>query len=210
MKNILLFGDSNTWGFIPATDFERYPYEKRTCGRLQKMLGPEFKVIEEALNGRMTVWDDPLNDDKNASKQLPFILDSHRPLDMVIIMLGVNDMKHYMHLSALDSAMGCGKLIDIIKEAGCGQNRTVPEIILISPPQYVDSDKPWGRIFEGAVEKTKHFTATYKEVADSHEVHFFDAAKVAIPPQDGDGVHIDESGTKGIATGLCELIQKIL
>ena len=209
MKNILFFGDSNTWGFIPATDFERYPFELRTCGRLQKTLGSDYKIIEEALNGRMTAWNDPMNEDKNGSKQLPFILDSQRPLDLVIIMLGVNDMKHYMHLTALDSAMGCSKLIDIVKGAGCGNKRSTPEVILVSPPLYVDSERPWGRIFDGATEKTKHFAETYKEVADAHNVHFFDAS-TAIPPHEGDGVHIDENGTKIIAEGLVNLIQRII
>ena len=210
MKNILFFGDSNTWGFIPATDFERYSYEKRTCGWLQNLLGSGYKIIEEALNGRMTVWDDPMNADKNGSKQLPFILDSQRPLDLVIIMLGVNDMKHYMHLTALDSAMGCSKLIDIVKESGCGNERRTPEVILVSPPLYVDSEKPWGRIFDGAIEKTKGFRQAYKEVAEAQGVHFFDTSKVAIPPQSGDGVHIDENGTQGIATGLSDMIRKIV
>jgi len=209
MKNILFFGDSNTWGFIPASDFERYPYEKRTCGRLQETLGSEFTIIEEALNGRMTVWDDPLNEDKNGSKQLPFILDSHRPLDLVILMLGVNDMKHYMHLTALDSAMGCSKLVDIIKNTACGKDRGIPEIILLSPPRYVDSEKPWGRIFEGAIEKTKHFSETDKEVADSQNIHFFDASQVAEPPFSGDGVHIDSNETKAIAEALSRLIKNI-
>ena len=208
MKNILFFGDSNTWGFIPASDFERYPYEKRTCGRLQNILGQEYKIIEQALNGRMTAWDDPMNEDKNGSKQLSFILDSQRPLDLVIIMLGVNDMKHYMHLTALDSAMGCSKLIDIVKAAACGNNRSTPEIILVSPPLYVESEKPWGRIFEGAEEKTKHLAQTYKEIANTQDIHFFDASQ-AVPPYDGDGVHIDENGTKIIAEGLADLIQRI-
>lgn len=209
MKNILFFGDSNTWGFIPASDFERYPYEKRTCGRLQNLLGGEYRIIEEALNGRMTAWDDPVNEDKNGSRQLPFILDSQRPLDLVIIMLGVNDMKHYMHLTALDSAMGCSRLIDIIKAAACGNNNGTPQILLISPPLYVDSEKPWGRIFEGAIEKTKFFAETYKEVADAHKVHFFDASK-AVPPYDGDGVHIDDKGTEIIADNLAGLIPDII
>ena len=208
MKNILFFGDSNTWGFIPASDFERYPFEKRICGRLQNSLGNNFRILEEALNGRMTAWDDPMNDDKNGSKQLPFILDSQRPVDLVIIMLGVNDMKHYMHLAALDSAMGCSKLIDIVKNAGCGPERTNPEIILVAPPLYVDSQQPWGRIFEGAEEKTKLFADTYKEIAAAQNVHFFDAAK-ALPPYDGDGVHIDDYGTKIIAEGLLKVIEEI-
>ena len=210
MKNILFFGDSNTWGFIPASDFERYLYEDRICGILQKNLGSDYQVIEEALNGRMTVWDDPLNEDKNGSKQLPFILDSHRPLDLVIIMLGVNDMKYYMKLTALDSAMGCGKLIDIVKSASCGVNNEEPKILLIAPPAYVDSSQPFGKIFEGAVEKTKLFGEAYKEIAEAQNVHFFDASTVAAPPSNGDGVHIDKHGTRAIANKLLPIISEIL
>jgi lysophospholipase L1-like esterase len=210
MRNLLFFGDSNTWGFIPASDHERYPYDERICGVLQKALGNSYKVIEEALNGRMTAWNDPLNEHKNATQQLPFILDSQRPLDVVIIMLGVNDMKHYMGLTAADSAIGMGKLTEIVKTAGCTSERQCPEIILVAPPRYVDGQKPFGRIFDGAAEKTKDFARAYKEIADSHKVHFFDAAQVATPPIEEDGVHIDTEGCRAIAENLAEFIKMTL
>lgn len=210
MKHILFFGDSNTWGFIPASYFQRYPFEKRICGILQKNLGNEYRIIEETLNGRMTVWEDPFNSDKNASKQLGFILDSHRPIDLVVIMLGVNDMKYYMKLTALDSAMGCGKLIEIVKGASCGPNGEIPKVLLIAPPAYVNSTKPFGKIFEGAIEKTKLFGETYQEIAHTQGVHFFDASTVAEPPYDGDGVHIDEHGTRAIAEAVFPIIRELV
>ncbi|MCM8532648.1 MAG: SGNH/GDSL hydrolase family protein [Lentisphaeraceae bacterium] len=207
MKNYLCFGDSNTWGFIPATDFERYSYEQRICGHLQQGLGSEVRVIEEALNGRMTGWDDPLNTDKNATKQFPFILDSHRPLDLVSIMLGINDMKHYMNKTALDSAMAVSVLIDQVKAGACGVDGNCPEIIVIAPPVYIEAEQPFGHIFDGAVEKSKGFAEAYKEVAESYGVHFLDAGKYAVPPVSGDGVHIDEQGTKAIGEALVKYIE---
>ena len=210
MKNYLCFGDSNTWGFIPASDFERYPYDLRICGHLQNNLDPDMRIIEEALNGRMTAWEDPLNADKNATKQFPFILDSHRPLNLVSIMLGINDMKHYMNKTAIDSAMGISALIEQIKAAKCGPNGECPEIIVIAPPVYVDAEKPFGHIFDGAAEKSKGFAVAYKEIADAHGVNFFDAGKYAAPPMDGDGVHIDHHGTKAIGEALASFIKETL
>ncbi|MCM8538501.1 MAG: SGNH/GDSL hydrolase family protein [Lentisphaeraceae bacterium] len=207
MKNYLCFGDSNTWGFIPATDFERYPFEQRVCGHLQKELGSGVRIIEEALNGRMTGWDDPLNVDKNAARQLPFILDSHRPLNLVSVMLGINDMKHYMNKTAIDSAMAISQLIEQVRAADCGREGACPEIIIISPPVYIDTEQPFGHIFDGAVEKSRGFAEAYKEVAEENGVHFFDAALYATPPISGDGVHIDAAGTKAIGEALAKYIQ---
>ncbi len=131
MKNYLLFGDSNTWGYVPASDGDRFPFENRISGVLQKRLGSSIRVIEEALNGRMTHWDDPLKPDKNGAKQLPVILDTHRPLDLISIMLGTNDLKHYMRLDPIDSAMGISQLIDTIRESKCGRDGNCPEILAI-------------------------------------------------------------------------------
>lgn len=210
MKHILFYGDSNTWGFVPGTDFERYPYEKRICGILQKCLGENVRVIEEALNGRMTAFDDPMNEQKNGLKQLPLVLDSNRPLDLVIIMLGTNDMKHYMHLSPTDSALGINKLIDVVKLSRCGIKRQCPEILIISPVCYVNSEQAFGRNFDGASDKTKGFKSAYQEICEERKVHFFDAASVAAPPAGGDGVHLDDTGAQAIAEALLGQLVSIL
>lgn len=78
MKTILCYGDSNTWGYIPAAG-ERLPYEARWTGVLQKSLGDRCRVIEEGLNGRTTVWDDPFKPGRNGLKALRPILDTHAP-----------------------------------------------------------------------------------------------------------------------------------
>jgi lysophospholipase L1-like esterase len=94
LKTILCFGDSNTWGWIPGPDGDRYPPEVRWPGVLQERLGDNYRVVEEALNGRMTVWDDPYEPvhDKNGKRHLAVALESHKPIDLVILMLGTNDL----------------------------------------------------------------------------------------------------------------------
>ena len=96
MKQILCFGDSNTWGLIPKTN-QRYPWGVRWTSildnELNRHFNNEYRVIEEGLCGRTTVFDDPLRDGRNSFKLLPTILESHNPVTDVIIMLGTNDCK---------------------------------------------------------------------------------------------------------------------
>lgn len=105
MKNILCFGDSLTWGFKPE-DFTRYPIEQRWTGILQKELGSKFHIIEEGLNGRNTIFEDPYLPGRNSENVLPIILESHAPLDLVIILLGTNDIKTYIKGDAKAAALG--------------------------------------------------------------------------------------------------------
>lgn len=101
MKTILCYGDSNTWGFEPVTR-NRYGRTERWTGILRQELGLDYDVIEEGLNGRTTVWDDPIEGHKNGKEQIIPILKSHQPLDLVTIMLGTNDLKRRFGLGALE------------------------------------------------------------------------------------------------------------
>ena len=97
MRRILCFGDSNTWGYDPATG-ERFDEQTRWTGVLQAALGGDYTVIEEGLNGRTTVWDDPIEGHKNGHEYLVPCLETHRPLDLVVLMLGTNDLKRRFSL----------------------------------------------------------------------------------------------------------------
>jgi len=92
-KRILCFGDSNTWGWNPI-DKQRYSKNERWPGVVAKFLGEGFEIIEEGLNGRTTVWDDPVEGNKNGKEHLPIMLETHRPIDLLILMLGTNDLKN--------------------------------------------------------------------------------------------------------------------
>lgn len=81
MKSILCFGDSNTWGYNPRTK-ERYPRNERWTGMLRQELGDGYEIIEEGLNGRITVWEDPIEEHKNGKEYLIPCLESHQPIDL--------------------------------------------------------------------------------------------------------------------------------
>jgi lysophospholipase L1-like esterase len=207
MQTILCFGDSNTWGFIPGTTAERFPYSVRMAGLLQAGLGAGFRVIEEGLSGRMSVWEDPMGLDKNGSRQLPFLLESHRPLDWISIMLGTNDLKHYMHLEAIDCALAQNALIDLIEAAKCGPRGRRPKILLIAPPLIVETPTPFGHIFDDAIPKSHGLAATYREVAEQRGCLFLDAGSLTHTSAK-DGIHLDAEGHAKIAAAISEVIQR--
>jgi len=119
MRRILCYGDSNTWGCIPISA-ARYGEDIRWPGVLAGLLGAEYRIIEEGLNGRTTVFDDPLQEGRNGKTYLLPCLLSHRPLDVVVLMLGTNDMKQRYGLPAEDIARGAGVLAEIVRTSGSG------------------------------------------------------------------------------------------
>lgn len=109
-KNILCFGDSNTYGYSPEGT-GRYPRQERWTGILAQRLGPAYRILEEGLCGRTTVWEDPIEGDKCGIRHLPSCIASHTPLDLVIIMLGTNDFKQRFHVTASDIALSMERLV---------------------------------------------------------------------------------------------------
>ena len=133
MKKILCYGDSNTYGFDPVSGL-RYPKSVRWTGRLQQELGDQYEVIEEGCNGRTTVFDDPYEPWKNGKRYLPACLNSHKPVDIVVLMLGSNDLKMEFHASAQDIARGAEELVCMIKEFMTEKQGFYPDVILMAPP----------------------------------------------------------------------------
>ena len=109
-KRILCFGDSNTWGYI-AVKGERYDEDTRWTGRLSKMLGDGCTVIEEGLNGRTTVWEDFVENHMSGLEYLWPCMETHKPFDLIVIMLGTNDTKCYFGAQARSIADGAGRLL---------------------------------------------------------------------------------------------------
>ena len=139
MKTILCYGDSNTWGYNPDGS-GRYPKHIRWTTVLQKELGDSFDVISEGLNGRTTVWDDPVRalggEHRNGKKYLLPCLNTHKPIDLVILFLGSNDLKPRYNVTSIEIAQGVEMLVNIIKKSDTGPNMTSPEILVIIPRQY--------------------------------------------------------------------------
>ena len=186
MKNIFCFGDSNTWGYAPITG-ERYPYNVRWTGALQQLLSANYHVIEEGLNGRTTRHEEPGRDDRNGMAFLPMLLESHRPLDMVVIMLGSNDLKIVYNQSAKQIADSIKAICQtIIHNDYMAEN--MPQILLISPTHIAAMPSDDAEVFEGAIGKSLLFAEYYEQVAKTLGIHFIDAA-VHVQTSTDDGVH---------------------
>jgi len=207
MKTILCFGDSNTWGWSPA-DLDRYPADVRWTGVLAAHLGSEYKVIEEGLNGRTTVWNDPIEGYKNGHDYLIPCLESHRPVDLVTIMLGTNDLKMRFSLPAYDIANGAGVLVDIVQRSAAGPGEQPPIVLLMAPPQVAKLSE-YADMFTGAVEKSKKFPGQYRRVADEFGCQFMDTSKVIVSSEI-DGIHFDASEHHKLGEAVAVRITEIL
>ena len=208
MKNILCFGDSNTWGYSPL-DGSRYSHDVRWTGILQDSLGSDYRVIEEGLNGRTTFINEDERPLRSGSDVLPIILESHRPLDLAIIMLGTNDLKLEFNLTVADIAQGAKRLCELVMNSEYLEDHP-PGILLISPTHIGHNILPEDKeFFVQAREKSLQFAEHYEKAAAEAGVHFLDAAKVA-KVSEVDGVHWDASQHKEFGELLSGLIQKII
>ena len=206
-REILCFGDSNTWGFDPR-DKNRYPWNVRWTGLLQQRLGPGFHVIEEGQNGRTTVWDDPVEGHKNGLAYLPPCLETHKPLDLVLIMLGTNDLKHRFSLPAYDIARSAGRLVDTVRQSGSGRDAAAPEVLLVCPPVLARLSE-FADMFEGGAAKSRDLARHYAQRAELHKAHFLDAGSV-VRTSDIDGVHWAPEQHAAFAEALEGRIREIL
>jgi lysophospholipase L1-like esterase len=207
LKNIMCFGDSNTHGFIAASG-ERYDENTRWTRLLQRHLGIEYYVIEEGLNGRTTVYDDTEIKNTNGKLYLEVCIATHKPLDLVIIMLGTNDTKERFNASPKDIANGMEQLIKILRDPNIYNN----EILIISPIHISDKilDSPYCESFGGlaGAEKSRKLAAEYKELAKKYNCHFMDAANYA-KADDKDAIHLDKEGHRALAQAVYQKIKEI-
>lgn len=191
-NTILCYGDSNTFGFatVPRPD-GRYAAEERWTGVLAANLGVHWRVVEEGLPGRTTVRDDPVEGDFLNGKTylLPCLL-SHRPLDVVAILLGSNDLKARFNASAWDIAQGAGTLVDIARTAGVGRDGRAPDVLVIAPAPVQPMLPSYDNTFAGAYEKSLQFAECYAALAISRSAHFLNAGSVATT-SGTDGLHLD-------------------
>ena len=207
MKTVLCYGDSNTWGYDPATQ-TRYPRDVRWSGVLRKELGDDYLVIEEGLNGRTTVWDDPIELDKNGATYLRPCIQTHKPLDLVIIMLGTNDLKTRFSLPAYDIASGAGVLVDIVMKSDTGIDAGAPDVLLIAPPQAVELTS-FAEMFENAVEKSEGFAKHYRRVANEKGCHYLNAGEF-VESSPLDGIHLESDMQGALGEAVAAKVKAIL
>ena len=206
MPTILCYGDSNTWGQVPGPDPGRYDPAERWPGVMRAALGNGYRIIEEGLPGRTTVLDDPIEGAyKNGLTYLTPCLESHTPLDLVIVMLGTNDLKMRFNLPACDIAQGAGLLVHTIQRGIYG---VIPDVLLVCPPPVKDSTI-FDRTFAGAIDKSRRMADHYRRIAGELACHFFDAGEVIVS-SGVDGIHFDRDQHHKLGLALAGRVRDLL
>jgi len=193
MKQILVYADSLTWGIIPNTR-ERLAFDARWPGVLENELkkgGLCVRVIEDCLNGRRTVWEDPFKPGRNGLHGLAQKIEIHSPLALVLLMLGTNDFQFcHPYNDAWAAAQGVAALVNEIRKAPVERGMPVPTIVVIAPPLIQEPKGPIAAKFQGAETRCAGLAQAYRQVAADLGCHFFDAETVTSSSL-VDGVHLD-------------------
>ncbi|OHV88129.1 SGNH/GDSL hydrolase family protein [Mesorhizobium sp. ORS 3428] len=210
MKTILCYGDSLTWGY-DAASLGRHALEDRWPSVLKAALGEGVEVIAEGLNGRTTAFDDHLTGaDRNGARTLPTILTTHAPLDLIIFMLGANDMKPWIHGNPVAARQGMERLINIVRGHDYPFDWPAPQILIVAPPAVTRTDNAeFKEMFAGGDDASKRLPPQYSALADEAGCGFFDAGTVATTTP-LDGVHLDAENTRRIGRALAPLVRVML
>ena len=214
MKTILCFGDSNTWGFDPASITapfpQRHPLNVRWTGCLAAHLGAEFRVIEEGQNGRTTVHNDPLNICRNGRDYLPACLESHKPIDAVILILGTNDLKSYYNLPPGEIAGGAAILAKMILASDAGPQNRPPKLLLVCPPAVedlthlpdLDAKIPNGRA------RSAGFPRYYSALANTLGCSYLDSQSI-VETSRIDGIHLEAAEHSKLGLAISAKIREM-
>lgn len=218
MTTILCYGDSNTWGYMPKTEGpeitadNRYPWGVRWTSRLQMALGHDYRVAENGVNGRTTMFDCPMAEYRNGLKDIDVCIQAQHPVDLVIIMLGTNDVKDFFGMGPAIIAKGAGRLIERVRMGGYGPGGKDPEILLVSPIRlHPAAATQWLKDEFGpsALEKDAQLGRYMRAMAEKSKVHFLDAGE-HITADPADGIHMNEEGHAKLALLMEENVREIL
>jgi lysophospholipase L1-like esterase len=217
---IVAFGDSLTYGWIPNPNppSDRFSAEDRWTGALQKELGSGYEVIEEGLDGRTTDAPDPTSPISGAqldgSAYLPACLASHLPVDLVVIMLGTNDLKPMFNRTPLRIALGAGHLIELVNtlNGGVGTSYKNPKVLLVCPPPLnpsIEAGPVFGEMFKGGVEKSRQLAPLYEAIAKMGGATFLDAGTV-VTTDGSDGLHLSAESQQKLGQAIAAKVKEIL
>ena len=209
IRSVLCFGDSNTNGYNPENE-ERWPYSVRWTGVMQEELGPGYHVIEEGLGGRTTAFEEPFIPYRRGLSALPVILETHYPLDLVIVMLGTNDCKNCYAATPEAIAEGVGRIVEEIIGFRYPEWCPVPEVLLVSPIHIGKETWKSGCVLfdSSSHEKSLLLARVFEEKASRLGVHFMDASLFASPGCDN--IHMDAEGHRNLGHAIAERVRSIL
>jgi lysophospholipase L1-like esterase len=211
MLQILIYGDSLTWGIVPNTR-RRLPFEARWPAVLERELGAaghRVRVIEDCLNGRRTVWEDPYKPGRNGLVGLEQRIEINSPLALVVVMLGTNDFQSMHQHDAWHSAQGLAAIVRAIRRAPIEPEMPAPPILLVAPPPVRAPRGPIARKFGGAELRCAGLAEAYAQIAAEEGARFFDAATVTSSSA-VDGVHLDADQHALLGRALAPIVAGLL
>lgn len=206
---ILCIGDSNTWGYDPVDGFRH----KNRWTRVLANLMPEHEIIEEGLNGRTILSVDPYMQERCLIHNLKLILMSHKPVDMVVLMVGSNELKNIFPCTAKYIAQGIEECVKIILDKNMWDRFNVPKLLVASPILIRDEMVTNGGAFadefdETSVRESKFLAGEYKKICEKYQLEFMDASLYAEASL-VDNLHMDEENHKKLGEAMCERIRTI-
>jgi lysophospholipase L1-like esterase len=207
LRHILVYSDSAAWGIIPTTR-RRLPFDARWPGLMELALGQagmRVRVIEDCLNGRRTVWDDPFKAGRNGLIGLAQRIEIHSPLALVMLMLGNNDFQSMHPHTAWHAAQGIATLVNAIRQAPIEPDMPIPPILVIAPPPIQSPRGPLARKFTDAASKSAGLADAYREIAEALGCHYFDAGGVTAASR-VDGIHLDADQHLLLGKALAEFV----
>lgn len=230
---VLVYADSLSWGIVPGTR-RRLPFPTRWPGRLERGLNaaraaaggatlpslpqlpqlPPVRVIEDCLNGRRTVWDDPFKPGRRGLDGLAQRIEIHSPLALVILMLGSNDFQSMHPHNAWHAAQGVGALVQAIRTAPIEPGMPVPPVLVVTPPPIRTVSGPgvdarMAPKFAGGAEKCRGLEDAYADVCGTLGCPRFDAGTV-IRTSEVDGVHLDAAAHEALGDALVPVVAALL
>lgn len=211
MQQILVYADSLSWGIVPTTR-RRLPFDQRWPGVLEHALtstGETVRVIEDCVNGRRTVWDDPYKPGRNGLAGIAERIEAQSPLALVILMLGTNDFQAMHANDAWCSAQGIAALVHAIRSAPIEPGMPVPPVLVVAPPPFDDPRGPLGPKFKEAAAKSAGLADAFRAVAEELGCAFFDAGSVT-PASRVDGIHLDADQHAILGRALATVVRPLL
>lgn len=210
-KTVLCFGDSNTHGSVPMEALglsRRYPVETRWPTIMAERLGKEWTVIDEGHPGRTTVHDDPIEGKhRNGSRVLLASLESHRPLDLVILMLGTNDLKTRFSVSAQEIALSVERLVNVVRTSACGPQNGAPAVLVVTPAPILERGV-LADFFRGGAAKSNELAAMFMQMGERAKVPVFDAGSVCAVSTT-DGIHFEPNALRALGEALAGQVHKL-
>ena len=221
-KRVLVFGDSNSWGWVPKEGVipsERYPEDQRWPSVTQAALGDGYEVVVDALSGRTTDVADPSFPQLDGAgldgdAYLPAAIAAHLPLDLVVVMLGTNDTKAMFRRSPFRIALGAGMLVDAVQRSGDmfgggWYTYPAPKVLLVCPPPLGQLRGILAEVFAGGEERSRGMPAAYRQIAEAAGASFFDAGTV-IRTDGVDGVHFTAETQRKLGEAMAGQVRAAL